>query len=103
VSFRFLYRRLPVNERRCSYYDCQKPIFRNITRDKHGRIYHYGCLQTALDERWRCLECLMVFDATECAFEEEQLMYGDDVKQKFVPVCPGCSSRNLKKISGRPD
>ena len=103
MSFRFLYRRWPASERRCNYFDCQKPILRNITRDKRGRIYHYGCLQTALDEKWRCRNCWTTFDATECAFDEEQLMRGDEVKQKLIPICPSCGSHDLKKVSGRSD
>lgn len=103
MSVRYLYHTIPRSKRICNYYDCNKPILRNITRDKNGAIYHYGCLQTARDEKWRCRECWMTFDATECAFDEKQIMRGDDVKQKFIPICPGCGSHSLKKVSGRPD
>jgi hypothetical protein len=70
MSIRVLYRKIPVSIRICSYYQCHKSILRNIDRDKNGHLYHHGCLLSAREERWRCLECYAQFDATEASFEE---------------------------------
>jgi hypothetical protein len=98
MSFRFLYRTVPVAKRLCSYYRCQKPILRNIARDKTGHLFHYGCLQTARDEQYRCLECFSIFDATEAAFTEKQIVQGDEVQQALQPICPNCGCQNLKPL-----
>ena len=96
MSFRFLYRRLSAKERICSYYRCRKPILRNLAKDKAGRLYHWGCLQTALDEQYRCQECHLVFDATEAVLEEKQKFYGDEIKELLGIVCPSCGSRSVR-------
>jgi len=92
LSDRFLYRRIPANERLCSYHRCREPILRNIARDKDGRIYHWGCLQSARDEQYRCLECYSTFNATEAIFEEEQSSYNDEFRQVFKVICPHCGT-----------
>lgn len=91
MSLRILYRKIPVNKRICSYYRCQKPILRNIAEDQEGRIYHYGCLQSARDQRFRCLNCYAIFDGTEVVVSEE-------FSDKLTPICPYCGSRNLKRL-----
>jgi len=98
MSIRYLYRKIPKSKRTCSYYHCQKPILRNITRDKNGHIYHYGCLSDAKDERYRCLECGSLFDATEAAFAEHQIVQGDEVRQSLEVICPNCGCQNLKSL-----
>lgn len=90
MSLRFLYRKIPVNKRICNYYRCQKPILRNIAEDKDGRIYHWGCLQSARDERFRCLNCYAIFDATEVALD---FQFG-----KLTLLCPHCGSFNLRRL-----
>jgi hypothetical protein len=87
---------VPVNQRRCNYYRCQKPILRNIARDKAGRIYHYGCLQSALYEKFRCLNCLNVFDATQAAFQEKQVFKDGMFSERIQLLCPNCGSTNIK-------
>lgn len=98
MSIRYLYRKIPKSKRTCSYYLCQKPILRNITRDKNGHIYHYGCLSDAQDERYRCLECGSLFDATEAAYDEHQIVQGDEVRQSLEVICPNCGCQNLKSL-----
>jgi len=103
LSLRFLYRKLPVTERVCSYYRCQRPILRNIARDKDGHLYHWGCLQSARDEQYRCLECWTVFDGTRVAFHEVQSSYSGEFRASFTPACPECGSFNLKNLRGGSD
>ena len=103
MSVRYLYRTIPRSKRICNYYRCQRPILRSIKLDKNGAIYHYGCWQTAKEERWRCRECWMTFDATEASFEEAQDLRNDEFRERYRVTCPGCGSTNIKKISGRPD
>lgn len=93
MSVRYLYRQLPVSQRICSYYRCQKPILRNIAKDKNGALYHYGCLNSALDEKHRCLNCFMIFDATEATFTD----LGTD---SLVMACPSCGSTNITNARG---
>ena len=96
MNARVLYRRIPLEKRLCSYYDCHKPIRRNLALDKNGRIYHYGCLQDALEEKYRCNDCFFTFDATEAVLEEKQKLYGDEIKGLLGIICPNCGSRNIK-------
>ena len=100
MSLRRLYGSIPTNRRICNYYRCQKAILRNIDRDKDGHIYHHGCLMTAQDERYRCLECFTIFDATEATFEEHQIVQGDEVRQALQVICPNCGCQNLKNVRG---
>lgn len=65
MSVRYLYRVLPASKRVCSYHRCQRPILRNIAKDKNGALYHYGCLQSALDEKHHCVECDSILDGTQ--------------------------------------
>jgi len=58
--------------------------------DGEGRIYHHGCLMAAQDEQWRCLNCWLIFDATEMAF--------DVLTDRIAPLCPSCGSANLKRL-----
>jgi DNA-directed RNA polymerase subunit RPC12/RpoP len=53
-------------------------------------------LQTALDEKYRCLECSLVFDATEAVLEEKQKLYGDEIKELLEIICPNCGSHNIR-------
>lgn len=98
MSVRYLYQMIPRSKRLCNYYRCQKPILRNIARDKNGHIFHYGCLSDAQDERYRCLECGSLFDATEAALYEKQKVSGDEVKQILGVSCPNCGCQNLKPL-----
>jgi hypothetical protein len=100
VSLRFLYRKIPVAKRICSYYRCQRPIIRNIARAQDGRLYHYGCLQSARDEVYECLECYLHFDGTEAGFVDAQKFRGDMMQEGFRPACPNCGSSNLKTLGG---
>jgi hypothetical protein len=100
MSLRILYRKVPSNRRTCSYYRCQKPIQRNIDRDKDGRLYHHGCLMNAEDEYFHCDDCYLTFDATEAAFEERQRVRGDQVWERLRAVCPNCGSPNVKRRGG---
>ena len=99
MSLRILYRRIPRDKRICNYYGCQKRILRNIDRDKEGRIYHHGCLMTAQDEHFRCLDCYRTFDATEGSFETVQVQRQDEFREKLIMICPNCGSHNLKRLS----
>lgn len=97
MSLRNLYRIISVLERTCSFYGCQKPILRNIARGKDGRLYHWGCLQTALDKRFQCLECNTSFDGTQVGFSEAQSFRNDTFTERARPACPSCGSINLKR------
>jgi hypothetical protein len=97
MSLRVLYRKVPSNRRTCNYYRCQKPILRNIDRDKDGRLYHHGCLMNAEDEYFRCQDCYLTFDATEAVFEERQRVRSDDFSVRLRAVCPNCGSPNVKR------
>jgi hypothetical protein len=102
MSLRILYRHIPRSKRVCNYYRCRKPILRNIDRAKQGQIYHHGCLMSAQDEKWRCQECFMIFDATEAVIEEEQFCYNDEYKLRLKVSCPSCGGQNVKSLSRRP-
>jgi hypothetical protein len=97
MSIRLLYQRIPARQRLCSYYRCKEPVLRNIDRDKQGRIYHHGCLLSAQEEQFHCLDCFSHFDATEAHFQEGQRCYNDLVSTVLKPVCPNCGSPNLKR------
>jgi hypothetical protein len=99
MSLRVLYRKIPASKRICKYYRCQQPILRNIDRDKDGHIYHHGCLMSAQDEKWRCLECFVTFDATEAAFVETQDFRNEEFHERLKAVCPNCGSHNVKSLS----
>lgn len=101
MSFRFLYRTIPASKRICSYYRCMKPILRNLARDQNGRLYHYGCLQTAKDEKWYCSECFFTFDATEASFVEAENLRNDCNTEILRPQCPNCGNQGLKPVSKR--
>jgi hypothetical protein len=100
MSLRRLYGSIPLNKRLCNYYRCQKPILRNIDRDKNGHIYHHGCLMAAQDERYRCLECYLQFDATEASFDSEQSSFNDEYRERLKVMCPSCGSTNIKSLGG---
>lgn len=99
MSVRYLYKSIPHSKRLCNYYLCQKPILRNIDRDKDGHIYHHGCLMSAQDEHFRCLNCYMSFDGTEGSFETVQVQRQDEFREKLIMICPSCGSHNLKRLS----
>jgi len=96
MSDRIVYRNVPLQQRICSYHLCHKPIIRNIARTKEGRLWHWGCLQSARDKQYKCLDCYGTFDATQAILEEKQKLCGDDIKELFGLICPICSSRNIK-------
>jgi hypothetical protein len=100
MSLRFLYRQMPVTKRVCSYYRCQEPILRNIAKDKKGRLYHYGCLMSALDEKFQCLECLNRFDGTDVVFEVAEKWVDNQVSQILLVRCPHCGCENIKRLYG---
>lgn len=98
MSIRRLYKTVPVDQRVCSYYKCPSGrIRRNIARTNDGRLWHYGCLNDAHEEKYRCLECYMTFDATEASFQEGQVIHGDEIREQPKPICPNCGCSNLKK------
>lgn len=99
MSIRVLYRKIPVSNRICSYYQCHKPILRNIDRDKNGHLYHHGCLLSAREERWRCLECYAQFDATEASFEEITDSRQGEFRERIRVLCPHCGCRNLRHMN----
>jgi hypothetical protein len=101
VPMKVLYRRLPRDKRICTYYRCGQPVLRNLDRDwllKTGQIIHHGCLMAAQDERYRCLECFTIFNAIEAAFDEHQIVHGDEVRQDLRVICPNCGCQNLKPL-----
>jgi hypothetical protein len=100
MSVRYLYRALPLSQRICSWIHCQNPIQRNIIRTKDGRMWHYGCLQSAKDTHYQCLECVATFDGTEVNFEEGSSGFGDDFRQQWKPQCPGCGA-NLRSLASQ--
>jgi DNA-directed RNA polymerase subunit RPC12/RpoP len=99
MSLRIIYRRTQPSKRLCNYYRCQKPILRNIDRDKDGRLYNHGCLMSAQDEQYRCLECFSIFDATKAGFTPRQIIQGDSIGDGLQIVCPNCGCMNLKPLS----
>ena len=94
MSLRRLYRSIPVQARICVW--CQEPILRNIDQDKDGRLYHHGCLLTAKETFYECLECFANFDGTEATFIEGQSSFNDEYRQTRQSICPHCGSSNLK-------
>ena len=85
MSIRYLYRVLPASKRVCSHWRCQTKILRNLTQTDDGRLWHYGCLQTAKDEKFRCFECGSTLDGTQVCLGE----YGD---ARPVVSCGNCGS-----------
>ncbi|PIU59772.1 hypothetical protein COS86_02455 [Candidatus Bathyarchaeota archaeon CG07_land_8_20_14_0_80_47_9] len=101
MSLRRLYGSISKDKRICNYYRCQRPILRNIDRDKKDRLYHHGCFMAALDEQFRCLNCYTTFDATEGSFETVQVQRQDEFREKLIMICPNCGSHNLKRVKIR--
>lgn len=85
MSVRYLYRVLPASKRVCSYWRCAQRILRNMTKTEDGRLWHYGCLQTAKDERYRCVECGSFLDGTQVSLAD----YADG---KPTLSCGNCGS-----------
>ncbi len=100
MSIRFLYKKVPESQRICSYYRCQRPILRNIFMDSRGRIYHYGCLNSARDEQHRCLNCGMGFDGTEAAVGSASVFFNAEYSYQFRVLCPNCG-RMVRSDKGR--
>jgi DNA-directed RNA polymerase subunit RPC12/RpoP len=96
MSDRVVYRKVPLAQRLCSYYLCNKQIERNIARTKDGRLWHWGCLSDARDEQYRCRGCSGTFDATEAMIEEKQKFVGDSQKTLFSLSCPYCGAEVSK-------
>ena len=90
MSLRRFYSTLPVQSRQCSW--CQDPILRNIDQDKDGRLYHHGCLLTARETQYECLECYAHFNGTEANFEEGTAVDGNDWKRSRKTLCPHCGA-----------
>lgn len=88
MSVRYLYRVLPASKRICSYWRCGTQILRNLTRTADGRLWHYGCLQSAKDDHFQCFDCNSRLDGTEV----NQVDF--DEGRKFA--CGNCGSTNLK-------
>lgn len=100
LTIKVLYRRIPRSKRICK--GCQRPVLRNLDRDwflKTGQIYHHGCRMAAEDEKWRCLECFVTFNATEASFIEVTDFRDDEFHERRKAVCPNCGSHNVKSLS----
>ena len=95
MSLSFLYRRIPSKDRVCSR--CQRPILHNITQDGKGRLYHYGCLQTALDEKHSCWNCGMNFDGTEASVDFVSVFFQGEYRQERQVQCPSCGAKVKKR------
>jgi len=94
MSVRYLYKVIPRSKRLCGYYRCKRPILRTIAKDEEGRIFHYGCLLSAREERYRCLNCHMAFDGREVALDYQ---FGE-----LTVICPGCGSSSLRRLKRWP-
>ena|SRR3972149_7371702 len=103
MSVRYLYNTLPSSKRVCSYYLCRKPILRNNAKTGDGRLWHWGCLNDARDEHFKCTDCFARFDATEASFEECERGLGDEFRQGLSPVCPFCGAPILKRKPFSPE
>lgn len=88
MSLRKLYQSLPVQARQCAW--CSEPILRNIDQDKDLRLYHHGCLLTARETFYECLECFAHFDGTEAHFEDDSTVEGNDWSHRRKVFCPHC-------------
>jgi hypothetical protein len=99
MSVRYLYKAIPVAKRSCSWPPCSKSVVRNLFRTKDGRLWHYGCLNIALDTHYECLECFSSFDGTETSFEIKQFLDGEYMAERLRPICPYCGSVNVKGLS----
>lgn len=90
MSVRYFYQCIPANERICSR--CQHPILRNIAKTPDGRLWHYGCLNTAKDEHHQCPECYASFDGTEALVSEYETGQGDTFTMSVKFACPYCGA-----------
>lgn len=89
MSLRYLYRKISSKRRLCNW--CGNPILRNI--DEHdSALYHHGCLMTAKDTYFKCLECLNRFDGTHV----NQTDFGDGLGPQLT--CGNCGSTHLQRI-----
>jgi hypothetical protein len=88
MSDRALYRTIPLAQRICCF--CDDPIERNLLRTKDGRLWHYGCYNTARDQHFKCNECFASFDGTEAAWEDNERSVGEEFKRGKQAVCPYC-------------
>jgi predicted nucleic acid-binding Zn ribbon protein len=89
LSIRYLYRVLPASKRVCSYWRCGTIILRNLARTEDGRLWHYGCLQSAKDDHFHCLDCGANMDSTEITLT--------DLGEGPVFSCGSCGSSHLKQ------
>jgi hypothetical protein len=99
MSFRFLYRKVPLEKRICTYYKCNNRIQRNLIPDKNGHLYHLGCLNNAREKMWHCFECNLTFDATEASFFEVENARNDCNTMLLRPQCPNCGNQDLKPVA----
>lgn len=88
MSDRGLYRTIPLAQRICCF--CDDPIERNLIRTKDGRLWHYGCYNTARDLHYRCTECFAGFDGTEATWEYSETSIGNEFRHGRKAVCPYC-------------
>ena len=88
MSVRHLYQAIPESQRICSFYRCQQPILRNITKTEDGRIWHYGCLMTARDQKFYCFNCQAQLDGTQVT--------PIDINGQQNFACLLCGSMNIK-------
>jgi len=88
LSIRYLYRVLPSSKRICSYWRCGTQILRNIAKTDDGRLWHYGCLQSAKDDRFHCLDCDSHQDSTEINVA--------DFGEGPIFTCGNCGSTHVK-------
>jgi len=97
MSDRHLYRELPPSEIICTW--CHNQVERNILKTSDGRIWHYGCLNTAKDTYYECLECFSTFNGVEASLEETQITSGDEFKTGHKAWCPNCGSSNVSGLT----
>lgn len=90
MSDRALYRTIPLAQRTCCY--CQEPIQKNLLRSKDGRLWHYGCWNTARDSHYECQECYAKFDGTEANWDLSDSSHGDEFGHKRKAICPHCGA-----------
>jgi len=88
MSVRYLYRVLPASKRICSYWRCQGIILRNLAKTEDGRLWHYGCLQSAKDDHFYCRNCFARLDSTQVA----QADFGEGP----IFTCGNCGGNRLK-------
>jgi hypothetical protein len=85
MSLRYLYRKLPPNQRVC--YTCDQPIIRNIALGPDGELYHYGCREEERAKTFHCSECFSTLSGLETRWTEE-----DGVRTR---VCGNCGNSDL--------